>query len=338
MGSLWEEGTYEPQILKETLHLLPWALEPPISSKEKTTGFNEVTTVKCTCGSNSVSSSTQMQENLNASTSNSTADRLENSNCTCKSNFKENQSIITEALISSNSSSKLEEAEYISKRRHISVDSARDSGIGENSNFTDIESCSKFESGSEANLDEEVEQEIKNTKELSFLNDENAKLDDENSKLDYGSSNLNYGNSNLTYGSSNLENSNLGNSNLDNSNLGNSNLDNSNMGSSNLEISMVGNSSLEAQSKDEVDSSQIGSTYGPTETDLRGYWQPKQKRSLTERLPADSFYLVPPSRYIFPGAEVYLDPDEKCNYFDDSGSDSSDSESEPENEPADNSF
>lgn len=65
-------------------------------------------------------------------------------------------------------------------------------------------------------------------------------------------------------------------------------------------------------------------------TDLRGFWQPKVKRSLVDRLPPDSFYLIPPSRYIFPGAEVYYDPDEKLSY-EDSSSDSQDSESECEN-------
>ncbi|XP_022906438.1 NAD-dependent protein deacetylase sirtuin-1 [Onthophagus taurus] len=66
-----------------------------------------------------------------------------------------------------------------------------------------------------------------------------------------------------------------------------------------------------------------------TMSDMRGYWQPKEKRSIAERLPKDSFYLIPPSRYIFPGAEVYYDPD---NYLDNSSSsDSTESESEQDN-------
>lgn len=64
--------------------------------------------------------------------------------------------------------------------------------------------------------------------------------------------------------------------------------------------------------------------------DLRGFWQPKVKRSLVDRLPHDSLYLIEPSRYIFPGAEVYYDPDDKLAY-EDSSSDSLDSESECEN-------
>lgn len=65
-----------------------------------------------------------------------------------------------------------------------------------------------------------------------------------------------------------------------------------------------------------------------TNAELRGMWQPKVKRSLVERLPEGAFYLVPPSRHIFPGAEVYYDPDEKFRSPEDSGSESSDSESD----------
>lgn len=56
--------------------------------------------------------------------------------------------------------------------------------------------------------------------------------------------------------------------------------------------------------------------------DLRGLWQPKVKKSLVDRLPKDSYYLIPPNRYLFPGAEVYYDPDEKFNSSDESSSDS----------------
>lgn len=71
--------------------------------------------------------------------------------------------------------------------------------------------------------------------------------------------------------------------------------------------------------------------------DLRGFWLPKQKCSLADRLPENSFYLIQPSRYIFPGAEYFIDPDEKYNYFDNTSSESCDSESE-EPEPVENSF
>lgn len=64
-------------------------------------------------------------------------------------------------------------------------------------------------------------------------------------------------------------------------------------------------------------------------SDLKGFWQPKIKKSLADRLPVKSFYLVKPSRYIYPGAEVYYDPDEKFGYHEFSSSlSSSDSESE----------
>lgn len=61
--------------------------------------------------------------------------------------------------------------------------------------------------------------------------------------------------------------------------------------------------------------------------DMRGYWQPKVKRSLADRLPHNTFHLVSPSRYIFPGAEVFYDPDEKSSCLDEDES-SSDTMSE----------
>lgn len=73
----------------------------------------------------------------------------------------------------------------------------------------------------------------------------------------------------------------------------------------------------------------------PYETDqvgMRDFWEPKLKRSLESRLPENSYYLVPPSRYIFPGAEVFYDPDENYTFSDDSSdSETSDSDSESEN-------
>lgn len=70
-------------------------------------------------------------------------------------------------------------------------------------------------------------------------------------------------------------------------------------------------------------------------SDLRGYWQPKVKKSLADRLPEHSFHLIPPCRYIFPGAEVFYDPDEKLHYEgDSSSSSSSDIDSESESQSA----
>ncbi|CAH1119855.1 unnamed protein product [Phaedon cochleariae] len=66
---------------------------------------------------------------------------------------------------------------------------------------------------------------------------------------------------------------------------------------------------------------------GESHTDLRGYWQPKVKKSLADRLPTNSFHLVPPSRYVFPGAEVFYDPDEKQPFEEEEGDSSSSSSS-----------
>lgn len=126
------------------------------------------------------------------------------------------------------------------KERHISIDSARDSGIGENSNFADKYDDTSDEDGAEKN----------NTFHLN----------------------------------------------------------------------------LPASSSSSFKESQT-----ERYSDLRGYWQPKLKRSLADRLPNNSFHLIPPSRYIFPGAEVFYDPDEKLHYEgDSSSSDSSDIESDVE--------
>ncbi|KAJ8946099.1 hypothetical protein NQ318_010396 [Aromia moschata] len=65
-------------------------------------------------------------------------------------------------------------------------------------------------------------------------------------------------------------------------------------------------------------------------SDLRGYWQPKSKKSLAERLPKNMFHLIPPSRYIFPGARYSTIPTKLHYEGDSSSSDSSDSESETE--------
>lgn len=74
-----------------------------------------------------------------------------------------------------------------------------------------------------------------------------------------------------------------------------------------------------------------GYSLGKNES-LRNLWEPKVKYSLADRLPKNMYYFIHPSRYIFPGAEVFYDPDEKYGFSDDddssSDSDLSDSESE----------
>lgn len=150
---------------------------------------------------------------------------LKECTCTCPS-----MSIINQT----NENSK----EYASiKERHMSIDSARDSGIGDNSNFTDLE----------------------------------TKYDEEDSK------------------------------------------------------------------NETTENKKVLNVYeSASSSDLRGLWQPKVKKSLADRLAENSFHLVPPSRYIFPGAEVFYDPDESFHCQDDeeeedgdgSSLDSSESDSE----------
>ncbi|KAJ4443964.1 hypothetical protein ANN_05753 [Periplaneta americana] len=72
---------------------------------------------------------------------------------------------------------------------------------------------------------------------------------------------------------------------------------------------------------------------------LRACWQPKIRESLATRLPDNSFYLLAPNRYIFPGAEVYYDPDdnEQSTYSSSSSSsESSDSANNSSAEESDN--
>jgi len=46
------------------------------------------------------------------------------------------------------------------------------------------------------------------------------------------------------------------------------------------------------------------------ETDMTGWWQPRVKANLADLLPGDSYYNIHPGRYLFPGAEVFYEPDE----------------------------
>ncbi|XP_017772877.1 PREDICTED: NAD-dependent protein deacetylase sirtuin-1 isoform X1 [Nicrophorus vespilloides] len=167
------------------------------------------------------------------------------------------------------------------KERHMSVDSARDSGIGENSNFTDVDTM-RYDEDTGDKVHGEPKK-IQNASDRdSFLN---------NCELELSSNGF-------------TEN--------------------------NEEVAAVAETASSA-----------AVTSIPTQSkvqDMQGYWQPKEKRSITDRLPANSYYLIQPSRYIFPGAELFYDPDEKCSYFDNASSDSSDSESEAEPAPPDSTF
>ncbi|XP_065156391.1 NAD-dependent protein deacetylase sirtuin-1-like isoform X2 [Atheta coriaria] len=211
LGDSWKESIYEPEMLKETLHLLP------ISSKP---------TKDCQCVDESCI------------------------NCDCK---QKTLSI---------------------KERHMSVDSARDSGIGENSNFTDVETVKDID-----------EIEIKKLDTDNFL----PSFDSELASADF-----------LPKDKDDLITSGCSTSIHEPNSFANI-LDSS------------------TENKDVTQESE-------TNDDLSGYWEPKQKRSITDRLPPNSYYLINPSRYIFPGAEVYYDPDEKCSYLENTSSDSSDSD------------
>ncbi|XP_072400041.1 NAD-dependent protein deacetylase sirtuin-1 [Diabrotica undecimpunctata] len=214
LGNHWEEGIYSSQTLHHASTLLPLENpplqeiqdKPPIPSLD----FNyphESDSSHCICKStNSSSLST---------------DVTTETQCLC-------------FTYKSINDSELENKS--GKERHMSIDSAKDSGIGENSNFTD-----KYES------------------------DENG------------------------------------------------------------EEKSATNICLEIYN----DSSTSSEGFRKSTSDLRGYWQPKVKKSLADRLPENAFHLIPPSRYIFPGAEVFYDPDEKLHYeVDTSNSEDSESESE----------
>lgn len=172
-------------------------------------------------------------------------------NCECSCN-KQTSIINKQSLLDSDLVNSLDLKSV--KERHMSVDSARDSGIGDNSNFTDLET--KYDDTS----------------------DENPEMGDYNScsnKDDFLPEPTNISND------------------------------------------------------EDKTNTYLEST---TTSDLKGFWQPKIKKSLAERLPPKSFYLVKPSRYIFPGAEIYYDPDEKFGFYEGSSS-SGNSESESEAEP-----
>ncbi|PNF42289.1 hypothetical protein B7P43_G05536 [Cryptotermes secundus] len=57
--------------------------------------------------------------------------------------------------------------------------------------------------------------------------------------------------------------------------------------------------------------------------ELRTCWQPKIRESLAARLQENTYFLLTPNRYIFPGAEVYYDPDEEQSSCSSSSSSSS---------------
>lgn len=212
LGTAWEEGVYNTQTLKE-LPLLP--LEKPQQDDDSMN--NDETEPNCTLLDDKLNSidNNDVVCKCNTAQSTNTTSSLDDKECVCKC---PSMSIITS-----------KEREFGSiKERHMSIDSARDSGIGENSNFTDLET------------------------------NDDTKMDD---------------------------------------------------------------------NKKELNVYESAST-----TDLRGLWQPKVKKSLADRLAPNSFHLIPPSRYIFPGAEVFYDPDESFHCPDDDDDDDEDDEELEEEE------
>ncbi|XP_046631296.1 NAD-dependent protein deacetylase sirtuin-1-like [Daphnia pulicaria] len=63
----------------------------------------------------------------------------------------------------------------------------------------------------------------------------------------------------------------------------------------------------------------------PVTHDMTGWWEPRIKVNLADQLPENTYLTVQPGRYLFPGAELFYDPDEEVESDSDSSSDSSDS-------------
>ncbi|CAH0546882.1 unnamed protein product [Brassicogethes aeneus] len=226
LGNKWEEGIYSQEVLKQS-SLLP--IYPEVSKPEKR-AFSKETEPNCTVDNKLLESECDecsCKCNISTNASSLTVEKDLEINCRCNTN----STSINEELGEAKSP----------KERHMSIDSARDSGIGDNSNFTDLET--KYDDTSDENTDNKDEEDFK----------------------------------------------------------------------------MFPSSSSFATAKTDLDNA----------ADLRGLWQPKVKKSLADRLPPHSFHLVPPSRYIFPGAELFYDPDDASSQDADSNS-ASDSDSDAE--------
>ncbi|XP_067209786.1 NAD-dependent protein deacetylase sirtuin-1 isoform X2 [Linepithema humile] len=73
----------------------------------------------------------------------------------------------------------------------------------------------------------------------------------------------------------------------------------------------------------------IGELKNRRRLERRHRWHPKIRESLATRLPENSYYQLAPGRYVFPGAEVYLEPEDydQCSLSANSESTDSDSDS-----------
>ncbi|XP_066256004.1 NAD-dependent protein deacetylase sirtuin-1 [Euwallacea similis] len=214
LGQNWEEAIYTSQELTETSELLPCAEPEPFDISKWRDNSSSLMGLGCTEETVTISDVVQVHS------------------CTCESK-----------VVSSPGSSRHEctcIAESKShKERHISIDSARDSGIGDNSNFTDPET--------------------ENSKEAQ-----------------------------------------------------NSNAFSIESASGSFQRSAQRGQNMRKQSSD--------SGFEGKRDTMKGFWQPKVKKSLAQRLPPNTFHLLPPSRYVFPGAEVYYDPEEKSSCLDENSS------------------
>ncbi|RZC33455.1 NAD-dependent histone deacetylase Sir2, partial [Asbolus verrucosus] len=156
-GGIWKEGVYDENMLQEASHLLP--LEE-ISSEMTLNIRND----ECCNNDDSVKIQTEPNctENklekdrepcickCNASTKSSslTVAKDIDCNCMCSVNYNKQTSIINkQSLLDTELVNSLDVKTV--KERHMSVDSARDSGIGDNSNFTDLET--KYDDTSDEN-------------------------------------------------------------------------------------------------------------------------------------------------------------------------------------------
>ncbi|KAF7273784.1 hypothetical protein GWI33_013539 [Rhynchophorus ferrugineus] len=131
LGQNWEEGVYTSEVLTEVTELLPY-------TEDVTFDIN-----KWRDSGTSLSSSSLKDNCLE--------DTDEVSRCTCEFSITSNTTINNPGSSQNEITCTCNIKGKLIKERHISIDSARDSGIGENSNFTDIETESK--EGTSFNLD-----------------------------------------------------------------------------------------------------------------------------------------------------------------------------------------
>ena len=68
-----------------------------------------------------------------------------------------------------------------------------------------------------------------------------------------------------------------------------------------------------------------------THLDPTPFWQHRERKSLASRLPEAKYYFNPPSRYVFPGAEVYSEEEESDGESDSSDEDCTDDGNDGEN-------